>query len=138
MKLLGFNFNKINIEKIKDFINPSEPLNVSTSIDISEVREIKDHALNTNEAVLEADFSYAVNYKPEIAKLNLGGRIIFSIDSKQAKEIINQAKKKELADDFRIPLFNTILKKAALKAMYLEEELNLPLHMPMPSFRKEK
>lgn len=137
MKLLGFNFNKINVEKLKDFINPTETLNVSTSIDIPEIREIKDHALNTPEAILEADFSYSVVYKPEIAKINLGGRIIFSIDQKQAKEIISQVKKKELTEDFKIPLYNTILKKAALKAMYLEEELNLPLHMPMPSFRKE-
>ncbi len=136
MKFLGFSFSKISIERIKDSLNPSENLKISSSINLLDVREIKEHLLNTPDVVFEADFSYIVEYSPEVAKISINGKTLFSVEQKQAKEIIQNWKKKELPDDFRIPLFNVILKKSNLKALSLEEELNLPLHIPFPSLQK--
>jgi len=78
-----------------------------------------------------------VDYSPGFAKGELEGKILIAVDPKIAKEILKQWKKKKMPEDFRLLLFNVILKKSSLKALYLEEELNLPLHMPMPSFKKE-
>jgi len=35
-------------------------------------------------------------------------------------------------------LFNIILKKSTLKALQIEEELNIPLHMQLPSLKKQE
>ena len=138
MKVIGFNFTKINIERLKDTLEPSEQLKISTQIDVPELKDVKSDILKTKEEILAAKFVYGVNYDPGFAKVELEGKILMALDSKTAKEVLKQWKKKKMPDDFRILLFNVILKKSSLKALDLEEELNLPLHMPMPSFKKEE
>ena len=44
-------------------------------------------------------------------------------------------KDKKMPDDFRNTLFNLILRKASLKALQLEEEMNLPIHMQLPTLK---
>ena len=137
MRVIGFNFTKINIERLKD-TGPVGELKIGTQIDVPELKEIRSDILKTKEEILTAKFIYRVNYDPGFAKVELEGRILIALDPKIAKEVLKQWKKKKMPEDFRIPLFNVILKKSSLKALDLEEELNLPLHMPMPSFKKEK
>ncbi|MEX0920573.1 MAG: hypothetical protein WDZ69_03265 [Candidatus Pacearchaeota archaeon] len=137
MKVVGFNFSKISIERMKDSLNSKEELKANTSIDVSEIKEVKSHILKTKEQVLDAKFTYGIKYDPGFAEINIGGNIIVTIEPKLAKEVLKQWKNKKMPEDFKVFLFNTILKKSTLKALYLEEELNLPLHMPLPSFKKK-
>ncbi len=137
MRIVGFNFTKISVEELKKDYKTGE-LKIKTSIDISEIKEIKSDFLKTKDQVLDIDFSFTVDYNPEVAKVDLKGRLFLAVESKQAKEILKQWKKKKIADEFRRLLFNIILKKSTLKALSLEEELNLPLHMPLPSFKRKK
>lgn len=138
MRIIGFNFTKISIEKTKELSGVIEKLSTNTKIDLPEIREIKSDILKTKDELLGISFAYHVEYEPKVAKINLEGKILLSADSKTIKEILKQWKKKNMPEDFRLLVFNTILKKSTLKALHLEEELNLPLHMPMPSFRKEE
>ncbi len=137
MRVVGFNFTKISIERLKDS-RPTKDLKINTEIDVSELKEIKSDILKTKEELLTAKFTYEINYNPDFAKISLEGRVLITTDPKISKEILKQWKKKKMPEDFRIFLFNVILKKSTLKALDLEEELNLPLHMPLPSFKKEK
>jgi hypothetical protein len=57
-------------------------------------------------------------------------------ESKIIKDFIKQWKQKKLPEEHRILIFNVILKKSNLKAMQLEDELNLPLHIPLPSVKE--
>jgi len=138
MRIIGFDFTKISIEQLKDVSELKEQLKISTQIDVPELTEIKSHLLKTKEELVKAKFVYGVDYNPDFAKIELEGRILISVEPKVAKEIFKQWKKKKMPEDFRMLLFNAILKKSSLKALHLEEELNLPLHMPMPSFKKEQ
>ena len=138
MSVLGFNLTKINAERIKETLGPSEELKIGTQIDVPELKEIKSDILKTKEDIMAVKFTYNVNYDPSFAKVELEGKILLALEPKIAKDILKQWKKKKMPGDFRLLLFNTILKKSSLKALYLEEELHLPLHMPMPSFKKEK
>ena len=138
MRVIGFNFTKISIEKTKEPAEVIEKLNTKTKIDVPEIKEIKSHLLKTKDELLGVSFAYQVTYEPEVAKINLEGKILFSADAKAVKEILKQWKKKSMPEEFRLLIFNIILKKSTLKALHLEEELNLPLHMPMPSFKKEE
>ena len=137
MRLVGFNFTKIKIERLKEAAELTEQLKINTQIDVSELNEVKSHLLKTKDEIIEAKFMYGVDYSPGFAKVELEGKILIAVDPKIAKEIFKQWKKKKMSEDFRLLLFNVILKKSSLKALYLEEELNLPLHMPMPSLKKE-
>jgi len=132
MKILGFNFNKINIEKISD---KAENLKINTKIDISGINKIKSNILKTKEEILGINFSYDINYDPNFAKINLAGNIIISVDLDTSKEVLKQWETKKMPENFRISVFNIILKKSNLKALQLEEEMNLPLHIPMPSIK---
>jgi len=138
MRIIGFNFTKISIEKLKEPSELKEQLKINTQIDVPELTGVKSHLLKTKEEIIGAKFTYGVNYNPGFAKIELEGRILVAVEPKVAKEIFKQWKKKKMPEDFRLFLFNVVLKKSSLKALYLEEELNLPLHMPMPSFKKEQ
>ena len=132
MKLLGFNFTKIQVEKHKDRV---EGLKIGTRIDVSDIKEAKASMLKTKDEVLAVKFAYGLDYEPEMAKLDLEGNLIISLESKKAREILKEWKDKKMPEDFRMTLFNLILRKASLKALQLEEEMNLPIHMQLPSLK---
>ena len=134
MKLLGFNFTKILVEKHKDRV---EDLKIGTRIDISDIKEAKSTMLKTKDEVLAIKFAYGLDYEPEMAKLDLEGNLIISLESKKARETLKEWKNKKMPEDFKIPLFNVILRKSSLKALQLEEEMNLPIHMQLPSLKIE-
>ena len=135
MRLIGFNFNKINVGK---FSNKFKDLKVNTNIDIKDIKEINSNLFNTEEEFIGVRFNYEVVYDPKIAKIDLAGDVLFAVKSKISKEILKQWKDKEMPEDFRITLFNIILKKSNLKALQLEDEMNLPLHINMPSLKKQE
>ncbi len=135
MKLAGFNFTKISAEKFSDAL---EKLKINTNIDISDIFELKSDFLKTKEELLGVKFSYVVDYEPKVAKTEINGTMILVLEPKVIKEILKKWKDKKIPEDFRIPVFNIILRKSSLKALQLEEEMNLPLHIPSPSFKKEE
>ena len=133
MNLAGFNFTKISIEKKGD---KPQDLKISTNIDISEISEIKSEVFKTREMILGIKFSYVLNYEKDFAKLTFEGNVLLAVEPKIAKDVLKQWKDKKIPDEFKFPLFNFILKKANIKALQLEDEMNLPLHMPFPRIGK--
>jgi len=135
MRVIGFNFTKLLAEKLED--NRSQ-IKINTEIDVSEIKSIKADIFKGKDDLIEVKFSYEVEYNPKIAKVSIEGSIIFSLDSKLAKQVLKDWKKKKMPDGFRLILFNVILKKSTLKALELEDILNIPLHMALPSLKKPK
>ena len=68
----------------------------------------------------------------------MSGGIVISAENKEAGEILEKWKEKELSESFRLFLFNFILNKTGIKALQLEDDLNLPYHLPMPSLKKQE
>lgn len=132
MKLMGFSFNKINVEKTS---NALKDLKLNTKIDVSEIKEVKSTLLKTKDEIVSVDFSYEITYSPEIAKLSFEGGILLGLEPRKAREVLRQWKEKKMPEDFRSDVFNIILKKSSLKALQMEEELNLPPHFPLPSLK---
>ena len=133
MRLISFNFEKINIEK-----NPKkiEKLSINTSIEILDAKEAKTEFKFKGEQLITVKFRYDITYSPDFAKINFIGNILLSLNQKSAKEFLNQFKNKKISDEFKIPLFNFILRKLNVKALELEEELSLPLHIRLPYVEK--
>jgi hypothetical protein len=134
MKLIGFNFTKINLEKKSDNF---KDLRISTGIDLIDIKEVKSDLFNSPEKIIVVAFEYTINYEKEIALLKFNGNLIISIDIKHAQEVLEKWEDKKLPEGFRLSLFNLIIRKASLKALQFEEELNLPPHIPLPSFKKQ-
>ena len=135
MKLIGFNFSKISIEKKSD---KKENLKINTNINIVDISEIKTNFFNSKETLLGVQFNYTIDYSSNIAKIFFEGNILLSIDPKEAKEILKEWKSKKLQDNFRNIVFNIVFRKCNIKALQLEDEMNLPLHLPMPIIKNQK
>lgn len=135
MKILGFNFTKIQVEKFKDKV---EGLKIGTRMDISSISEAKADILNTKDSILAVKFKYGLDYEPKFAKLDFEGNLLVSVEEKIGKDILSQWKSKKMPEDFRLKIFNLILRKSSLKAIQLEEEMNLPIHFQMPSLKINK
>lgn len=137
MKLLGFTFNKISIERLNNIAND---LKVNNNIDIAEIKPIKQDFFKSKDEFIGVKFSFVLNYEPEVAKIEVNGDIALAVEPRVAREVLKEWKenKKITDEDFRISLFNIILKKSSLKAIQLEEELNLPIHISFPVLRKEE
>ena len=135
MKVIGFNFDKISAEKLKD---RPDNLKISTNIDIVDIKDVKTDILKTKEQLLHAKFSHTIKYEPGFANMELKGTVLLTLEEKEAKEVLKEWKKKQMPEGFRITLFNIILRKSAIKALQLEEELNLPLHISLPVLRSGK
>ncbi len=133
MRVIGFNFKKMNIEKFKE--NPGN-LKFNNKIDISSIEPLKSDFLKIKDDLLKIDYIYSVSYEPEIAKLELNGEILISVEPKMAKEILKDWKDKQTSEEFRVFLFNVILRKSNIKALQMEDDLGLPPHIPMPSLNK--
>lgn len=136
MKLVNFNFTKINVEKLVE--NTIEDIKINSKIDISEINVLETSAIKKDEGLIKVLFSYYLDYEPNIAKLDFKGRIVLVGDIKQIKEIEEKWKEKKMSEEFRILLFNLILRKVNVRALELEDEMRLPLHIPLPSIKPSK
>ncbi len=134
MQVIGFNFEKINAEKkskIKGKISINSNINIK-SITQEKIIMVKD------KPVLKFNFSFKVDYKPNIAEINLDGFTMILMEKDEAKNTLKKWKKKEIPNEIRIPLFNLILAKSNLRALQLEEELSLPTHIPLPKIKPQQ
>lgn len=133
MRVIGFNFEKISAEKK----NPIKgKIEIASNINIKEITQEKLDVVK-DKPVLKLTFDFTVQYKPNIAEIKLEGLILVLAEKDESKAILKKWKNKKISDDIRVPIFNHILTKSNLRALQLEEELNLPAHIPMPKIRQE-
>ena len=127
VKLLGFGFNKILAEKKSDTF---KNVKISTNINVSEITKIESNI--TKDDILKIEFNFVLSYGENLAELEFIGSLMLSADSKSSKDIIKQWKDKAIDPQFRLFLINLIFRKANLRALQLEEEMNIPLHIQLP------
>ncbi len=135
MRLIGFSFSKLNAEKFSE--NPNN-IKINTGIDISDIKEVKSTFFKTKEEMISVSFEYTISYEPNFAKLSFSGKVLLGVEPKKAKEVFKMWKEEKVPEDFRLVVFNIILKKSSLRALQLGEEMNLPPHFPLPSIKFEK
>ena len=66
MRIAGFNFKKISVEKLSEKVGE---LKVNTKIDILDIQDIKSGIIKTKDELLGVDFVYTVDYDPNFAKI---------------------------------------------------------------------
>src|SRR3989344_5943337 len=122
MQIIGFNFTKIIIEK-ED--KPHGKLSVNQNINIKDVKKEKV-TISVIDA-LKIKFNLTIDYSDNYAKIEFEGNIIILPEKEEAKQFIDAWVDKKVPENVRIPLFNFIMNKCNIKALYLEDELALPL-----------
>ena len=135
MRLMGFNFTKINIEKLE---NSKESLKINTNINILDIQKTDVDFIKSKEDFFIIKFKYTISYEPNFAKLEFEGNMVVSLDSKDSKNLMNDWKNHKISEEIQFSLFSIILRKSNVKALQLEDEMNLPFHIPMPRLSKQK
>jgi len=124
MQIIGFNLTKILIER-KEKIK--ENLKINQNINIDDI--FKDKINISNDEILKINFTFNINYDPDFAKLEFKGTVVILPKKEELKKITKEWKDKKLTQEFRMPLFNFIMNKCNIKALSLEDEMALPIHL---------
>jgi tRNA A58 N-methylase Trm61 len=135
MRLVGFNFKKISIEKTSENL---KGLKINTKINLKDISVAQKDFLKQGQDVVKIDFNYVIDYDPKIANIELNGQVLIAMTNEQSEEIVEGWKKKKLNENYRVAIFNIILRKSNVKALELEEDMNLPLHVPFPTLKPKK
>jgi hypothetical protein len=136
MKVIGLSFTKISASKVHAFQMGKA---INTDIEFLDIDKASLSLLKDDSEALRVSFRFSVNYletddkkSKKNAEISLEGDIIVSGTKDESKDVQKAWKKKEIPASFKVPLFNLILRKCSPRALQLEEELNLPSHIPIP------
>lgn len=133
-KTVGFNLSKVSIEREKEIKGKIE---IKSNLNVTGIKK-ENIDLSKESDILGFEFSYVINYEPKIANIIFQGDVLVMVNREEVKEIFKKWKKKEIPDAVRLLVFNTVLIKCNIKALQLEEELNMPTHIPMPRLTQQQ
>lgn len=134
MKIAGFNLNKISIEKKH---SDYKDLKINTNVDIKDIKEADADFLKNNEKFVNVAFGYTVNYNPDCAKVEITGSVLLVLNKDEAKDVLKEWENKKLSENLKIPLFKYIVTKTTIKALNLEDDMNLPLHINLVNIKED-
>ena len=132
MQIIGFNLTKISIERKEQLTGN---LKINQSIDIKDV--VKEKVPISQDEALKMKFNFTIDYQEDLAKAEFEGNLILLPEKDELKNFLKEWKDKRVPAEVRIPLFNFIMNKCNIKALALEDELNLPFHIPLPKVNPE-
>ena len=128
MPIIGFNFEKISVERKK--VAQGE-IKIANNVRLTDVKEEKIN-VGEDQKALKVGFEYILDYG-EIGSITLLGNVIYMDDKKKQDSVIEAWKaKKPLDTKFSLSVTNTVLTKCNIKAIELCSEVNLPTHIAMP------
>jgi hypothetical protein len=128
MKIIGFNITKLGFER-KDSV--STEIKIHNNLEITDL-DVEEISLS-NSPVIKIKFAYKISYVPEVAEISIEGLVLVLDEENESKKILKEWKeKKTVSHDFKISILNFVLGKCNVKALQIEDELGLPLHVPFP------
>lgn len=128
MPIVGFNFEKILAERKKPI---DGPIKVSSDVNIKSVEEEK-FKVGKSEGLLKFNFAVKIDYE-KFGEVELAGHVLYMEEPKKMKEILDEwNKKKNIKQEIAREIVNMILFKTNVKALSLEQDINMPLHLRLP------
>ena len=139
MKVIGFNIEEIIGKKSAEL----KRYNINTDVTFNSVDKTKLDVLKEEETI-RVGFKFLVSYKDAEDKSNeksneisILGSLLLMVDKELSKEFLKSWKNKEIPKDKIITLYNFVLRKCSVRALQLEEDLNLQPHIPFPQVRPQ-
>lgn len=135
-QIIGFNLTKISVEREKEI---KGQINIRHNLDIPEAKK-EPVSIAKDKDVLSFDFKFTINYEPKMANILFEGNVLLLAEPKESREILKGWKKKEKKEleGIRMAIYNTVLTKCSIKSLELENDLNLPSHLPLPKIAPAK
>tara|TARA_Y100000310_G_C20661844_1_gene805229 strand:- start:1406 stop:1900 length:495 start_codon:yes stop_codon:yes gene_type:complete len=130
MRLISSSFSKISVDKKKEI---TRGVSLSTDMKVLNIKKEKS-PLFKDEDLLEFEFKFTIDYTPDFATLIFEGKLILLMDKSEEislNQIIEDWKEKKLDNTLKIHLLQMVFSRCSLKAMQLEEFVNLPTHIPI-------
>lgn len=130
MAVVGFNFNKILVEKkaLKE-----GKVDINNNVSIKEV-EVADLSLGkAKQDGVKFVFEFTSKYEPDYAHMTLIGDVLYLDSEKNIKAILEDWKKKKtIPKEAMTEVLNSILNRCNIQAMILARDVNLPSPIPLP------
>lgn len=133
MAIVGFNLSKVLVER-KDVF--SGKISIKSGANITNIRK-ENISLMKDKETLRVDFDFHIFYDPQFARVEFKGFVLVVEEPKNIKNILNDWRTKKVSPALQQDVFNLVLRKCNVRALSLEEELNLPTHFPFPVVRPE-
>ena len=138
MPIVGFNFTKIYAEK-KNSIKKDKKIKINSRLGIINLEKELLPTGKTKAEGLKLDFELLLEYLPKIASIEIKGFIYFIDDQNIIKDLLKGwEKNKSIPVDIQQQVLNSVILKATIKALELEQEINIPPHIPFPSIKPAK
>lgn len=148
MQVLGFNFTKISAERFPHFKGKPK---INTSVDFANVEKEKIDLIKDQETY-KMDFKLVIIYSDQdekgdskdkkhqskLGEVIFQGNTLIGITKDDPKEMTKAFKKNEIPLPIKEFFLNLILSKCAAKALDLEDQIHLPLHIPLPRVKLEE
>lgn len=128
IKLVGFRYSKLNVERNEE---SNGELKITPNINIESIEKFNSES---KQDILQVNFQFGIDYS-SLGKIELKGKMFLASNSKIIKEALDGWKNKKLDNQINLIILNTIMQKASLKALELEEEMNLPPHIQLPKLQ---
>lgn len=134
MVVVGFNFNKISVERKDGAI--SGKINISNNVSIKGVEQ-KDLSLGkAKQDGLRFVFEFTSKYDPDVGHITLTGEVLYLEDKKKVEETLAKWKKeKRIEEDIMTPVLNMALTKCNIESLILSQSMNLPPPIPLPKIQ---
>ncbi len=117
--------------------NPTPGFKVESVPTIVSVEEKELPALGKDGKVLAINFTFSVDYKPDIASIKVAGEILY-LEEGERVGAKTWAKSKSLPQEIMIEVYNMIFRKGLLKALVLSDDMQLPPPLQVPMVTPKK
>lgn len=129
MPIIGVNFDKIEAERLK---KSEAKIDIKNNLGIKDL-EVEKFPVESMGEVLKFYFEFSLEYEPGIGKVLINGHVLYTEEPKKLKDIQKEWKKdKKINVKLLEQLLNVIIQRCHIKAVMLEQEVNLPFHIALP------
>ena len=129
IKLIGSKFTRLEASRNPDFSGKVSMTNEIKILSIDFVKESKEN--------VKMNYSYKIEYSG-LGHVYLEGSLFMTSDPKTLKNIVKTFEDKDFESTEQIAVTNLIVQKASIKAMQLEDEFGLPVHVRIPAISIKK
>jgi hypothetical protein len=135
MPIVGFNFNKITVQKHSAV---SGKIDINNNVSIKDVTESEFAVGSVKQKGLKFLFEFTSVYEPKIGEMTFNGEVLFLDTPKMQADIIkNWKKEKKVLKDVISEILNTMLTRCNIQALVLSRDVNLPPPIQLPRISKE-
>ena len=131
MTIVGFNINKIDVNKGDDTFSGN--LSISSNINIKNLESANFQIGQAKQSGLKLSFEFSSIYGNNLARIILGGNVLFLLPSENAKKLLDDwTKSKNIDKNFLQAVLNHIYMRCNVQAVSLSKDISLPPPIPMP------